>query len=651
MPNHTAIPLAWRPELLLSPPGGGGPGRYAVKDLGTGNCCCLGEQEYFLLTRLDGGQTATALCRAFEGRFGQALSEEELGEFVELARARGLLRPAAPQAAAAEAEADDFLVAGCDTSPPPPPPGPPRDVPRGAPVATAPCPYDEVPYESRPFPQTHPGNLAAVATLFGMRPPPVETCRVLELGCAAGGNLLPLAVTLPAGRFVGIDLSARQAADGRRVAEALGLRNVELRHQSILDVGPELGEFDYVVCHGVYSWVPAAVQDKILDICARHLAPDGVAYVSYNTYPGWHLPGVARALMRFHADRFAGPADRVRQARAVLEALAAAAPEGDGYGTALRKELGLLRGVPDHYLYHEYLAEVNAPVYFHEFNARAEARGLQYLGEAALLDMLTDHLPPDVRQTLRLLAADLVQAEQYLDFLRNRRFRQTLLCRRGVPLNRSVNAEGLEALHVASAFRPVSERADLRSGAVEEFRTPRGLSLSTGEPLLKAALLHLAEVWPASVPARGLAAAAQARLGAGREAGALAAGPHAPPLLASLLRCAAPTAVEFSVTPPRLAVEVSRRPAATALARLQAAAGPTVINLRHQAVPLGALDRQVLRLLDGSRDRAQLLQALAGELGRAVPPATPEGRPERQAVAELLDQCLLRLARHALLVG
>jgi methyltransferase-like protein/SAM-dependent methyltransferase len=612
MLNDVAIPLAWRPELLLSPLGGGGPGRYAVKDLRTGDCCALGEEEYFLLTRLDGGQTASALCRAFQERFGEGLSEGELAEFFELARARGLVQPSAPPAAPGGTEAaDDFLVASR-------------------------CRYDEVPYESRPFPQTHPDNLATVATLFGMRPPPVERCRVLELGCASGGNLIPLAVTLPAGNFVGVDLSGRQIADGRRVVSALGLRNVELHHRSILDVGPDLGEFEYVLCHGVYSWVPPGVQDKVLEVCARHLAPNGVAYVSYNTYPGWHLPGVVRAMMRFHADRFAEPAVRVRQARALLELLAGAAPAGgDAYGGALRKELELLRELPDHYLYHEYLAEVNAPLYFHEFNARAEAWGLQYLGEAAFLEMLSEHFPPDVGNTLRLLAPDLVQAEQYGDFLRNRRFRQTLLCHKGVSLNRAVSLERLAPLHAASAFRPVSARPDVHSHAVEEFRSARGLTLSVGEPLVKAALMHLAEAWPASAPFRGLATAAHARLGGGPEDGGLLAGA----LLASLLKCAAPTALELSVTPPRLVVDASERPTATPLARLQAASGPVVTNLRHQAVLLSALERLVLRQLDGSRDRAQLVRALPDDC------AGPGAR------GELLDQCLRRLARHALLVA
>ena len=588
--NGPVIPLACRPGLLLSPLPGGESDRYAVKDLRTGDCYTLGGHEYFLLARLDGGQTAADLCQAFEARFGEELTEDELHEFVELARSRGFVEPVEPSTAPA-AEPRDMPVAG----------------PNGS------CSYDEVPYDSRPFPQTHPDHLATVATLFGMQPPAVEACRVLELGCAAGGNLIPMAATLPGGRFVGIDLSGRQIDDGRRVVRALGLTNVELRRLSILEVGPDLGEFDYIVCHGVYSWVPDAVRDKILAICADHLAPNGVAFVSYNTYPGWHLPGVVRAMMRYHADRFAEPAVRVRQARAVIEFLASATPpENDGYGGGLHKELDLLRKVPDHYLFHEYLAEENAPVYFHEFHARAERYGLQYLSDASFLEMLTDHLAPGVADTLRLLAPDLVRTEQYLDFLRNRRFRQTLLCRQGVSLNRAPTPERLDHLYVASALRPTT--ADLAPGAAVEFRSPRGLPVTVREPLVTAALRRLVEAWPAAVQFRELAAGADSRV-----------------LLTSLLKCTAPGAVEFRLTPPRLVAMVSDRPRATALARYQAAAGVPVAGLRHEVVPVDTLDRRVLRLLDGSRDRGQLLKADTG------------------LSAESLEESLGRLARLALL--
>src|SRR5437868_15404402 len=146
--------------------------------------------------------------------------------------------------------------------------------------------YDEVPYPSLPYPYPHPDHPAVVATLLGLSPARPDRCRVLELGCAGGGNLIPMAYTYPESTFLGIDLSVEQIRQGEELREALGLANIELRAMSILDVDDRFGTFDYIICHGVYSWVPEAVQDKILEVCARHLAPEGIGFVSYNTFPG-----------------------------------------------------------------------------------------------------------------------------------------------------------------------------------------------------------------------------------------------------------------------------------------------------------------------------------------------------------------------------
>src|SRR6266851_5993395 len=159
-------------------------------------------------------------------------------------------------------------------------------------TANIPYSYDEVPYHSFPFADSHPDRLATVAHLFGLTPPDPQTARILELGCASGGNLLPMAELYPQGRFIGIDLSERQIAAGQQAVTAVGLTNLELRQASILDVDASWGQFDYVIAHGVFSWVPEPVQDKILSICHTNLQPNGIAYISYNTLPGWHMRGM-----------------------------------------------------------------------------------------------------------------------------------------------------------------------------------------------------------------------------------------------------------------------------------------------------------------------------------------------------------------------
>src|SRR5438128_2655913 len=220
---------------------------------------------------------------------------------------------------------------------------------------------------------------------------------VLEIGCADGGNLVPLAVVYPESTLVGIDLSQVQIAEGQETVRALGLTNIELGRQSVLDVTAQLGAFDYVICHGVYSWVPADVQQKILEVCKENLAPQGVAYVSYNTLPGWHMRGAIRDMMIFHTQQFTAPAERAEQARALLDFLAASVDAKDNpYGLFLASELALLRDKADSYLLHDHLEEHNEPLYFHEFMARAAAHGLRYLGEADPGVMVPSNFPPQV---------------------------------------------------------------------------------------------------------------------------------------------------------------------------------------------------------------------------------------------------------------
>ena len=178
--------------------------------------------------------------------------------------------------------------------------------------------YDRFPYDSNPFPQSHPQRLAALGRLFGVDAPDVKTARVLELGCASGGNLLPLAYYMPSASFVGIDFSGRQLEQGREIAARAGLDNVELIHGDIAELDESHTDFDYIICHGVYSWIPDSVQHAIMRICRDRLTTNGIAYISYNVYPGWHMRSMIRDMMLYHTASLDDPVMKVGQARALL---------------------------------------------------------------------------------------------------------------------------------------------------------------------------------------------------------------------------------------------------------------------------------------------------------------------------------------------
>ncbi len=187
---------------------------------------------------------------------------------------------------------------------------------------TARTAYDEVRYSNYPYAQTHPDRLATVAALHGLPSPDPATARVLEIGCGAGGNLLAMAVATPGIRALGIDLASEPIAEGRAAIEQVGISNVQLRQGDVSDLRDGgLGEFDYVIAHGVYAWVPESVREDLLAAIHAHLAADGLAYVSYNANPGGYMRRALRdAGLWFAGDAPAG-VERAERARGLYRFL------------------------------------------------------------------------------------------------------------------------------------------------------------------------------------------------------------------------------------------------------------------------------------------------------------------------------------------
>ncbi len=514
--------------------------------------------------------------------------------------------------------------------------------------------YEQVPYRSSPRPHSHPDAMATVATLLELEPAPIDRCRVLELGCASGVNIIPLADTYPHSRFLGIDLAPSQIAEGRAIIDALRLTNISLEAASISDLDCSIGEFDYIISHGVYSWVPAQVQQDMLRLCAARLAPHGVAYISYNTYPGWHVRGMIRQMIAYHAARFTEPARKIEQSRALIEWLAHSLEGASGsYSEILAEEAAMLRAAHDSYLYHEHLETENHPVYFHEFIACCAAAGLQYLGESHLCSSAMGQLPREMTRGLDLLAGDLLQREQYLDFLRNRTFRRTLLVREDAAVRRPPDPRLMPRFRCLGAARPTSEVADPLAEAPVEFAGPNGQAVSIDNPALKAALLLLYQRIPWPVPFDELLGAVRAAL----EARGKAPANLDESLPRALLQCHLAGIADLRISPPPFTVEIATRPRAFRYARAQAADGLTLVtNLLHQNVDLDDFQRLVLELLDGTLDMRGLLAALAQKVAAGQLTIEEDGRPatpQRLAVAldEGLRRALPRLARSALLVA
>jgi SAM-dependent methyltransferase len=456
--------------------------------------------------------------------------------------------------------------------------------------------YDQLPYRGHAFPDTHPDNLRTRAQLAGLdAPPPVTNCRVLEIGCGIGTNLLPMAQTLPDSRFVGIDISTAQIEVARKSAHAARIRNIELRCQDLLHVNVEDEKpFDFIIAHGFYSWVPPVVRDKLLLICRQLLSATGIAYVSYNTLPGWRLKQIGREMMQFHARQQTEPAAQLRKAREAMAFAAQPCPAPLAYKDVVARLRDELEPMPDWYLLHEQLGTVNEPVYFEQFISHVKEHALNYVGSAtSRREMSMPLLAPAVRQQIESLSTDPIAREQYLDFLTGKMFRQSVLCRDDAPRADPARFDALEMvgrLLVAGQFT---------ESTAPGGQTPAVLLLAGRHNDNRIALTDAGEIdafravhtaWPYAVPVSSLAQRVRdTRQLAERIWTAFHAG-----------------IVELWSRPTDFLATNSTHPRVTPLARLQAAGDEAVVNLCHEEVTLDAPARRLLALLDGSRTHSEL---------------------------------------------
>jgi methyltransferase-like protein/ubiquinone/menaquinone biosynthesis C-methylase UbiE len=490
-------------------------------------------------------------------------------------------------------------------------------------------PYNQVPYPSLSFPQAHLNRLAANAVLYGLNPPDIASCRVLELGCGDGTHLIPMALQFPGSQFVGIDAADMPISKATETAAELGLDNVSFRVADVAQLSGQPGECDYLITHGLYSWVPPQVQSKILELCGRLLAPSGVAYVSYNTYPAWRIREMTREMIRMHTAAITDPVEIRNKGVTLLAAIYRAQGEREPYRETIRAEMERIIAKDAPLCFHDDLGEYNLPVYFSEFVKRAAAEGLQFLSEADPPSY--SELPPDLVESLGQIT-DVVQREQQYDFLTLRGFRRTLLCRNDVVVDREVTTEPLRRLHYAAAIRAVNGQPDLATFAPSEFVSQSGASISVNQPFVKAVLHQLERAWP------GTRVFDELTDGARAVAPLLSEQEGREMVREVLLRMHAAGLLELSAVPWPYPALPTERPAVSRFARLQGRNGHRVTSLRHRPVDLDDENAKALiPLLDGTRTHEELRSELAARQAREVTPAEIEAALTRLNEVSLLE--------------
>lgn len=491
--------------------------------------------------------------------------------------------------------------------------------------------YEETPYDSTAFAASHPSLLSTVGTMFGMSPPSLDDCRVLELGCASGGNIIPMAYSMPKSQFVGIELAQNQAAQGQEAIEHLQLTNVQIKNCSFMELPSGLGNFDYIIAHGVFSWVSHSAQEKIFDICREYLTANGLAYISYNALPGWHFRSVFRDMLLYHVADVEQAKAKAERSRMFAEFLAESAPQGSIWGQLLRDQFKSIQNAKESYFLHEYIEPNNFPIYLHQFIDRAQSHGLQYVGDSFISSMFPSAgMPIPALMMIRKFAKDPVQAEQLLDFINGRAFRSSILCRNELTLDRQLDPQRLQNFYISL------------TAETWKLETPPSLQMDK-------ALQVLQTVFPQSLTVDEIISNMPPEYQASN---------YRDKLLSELFELLVNSEM-ITFAPHRFVFEriVSERPTTSPVARLCASMNRKIVSQLHRSLVMDQFMKELTRLCDGTRSREQIEDELIARAQSGEhEPVNPDEQPitEDQLHARIREQTkkgLQVLAKSAMLIA
>jgi len=318
--------------------------------------------------------------------------------------------------------------------------------------------YDDAPYKSKTFYYTQPGRQQMVLKLLGFKTPDLKNARVLEIGCSFGGNIIPFALENPKAEVIGIDLSSVQIEEGNRIIENLGLENIRLIHQNVLDFDEKLGKFDYIICHGVFSWVNEEVQRGILDVIKNHLSENGSAILSYNTYPGWKNLEVARDVMLFRDEMLKNRGEQINESNAVKYGRGAIEflSQFSILNEKIKDGITGIKEKDDYYILHEYFEENNKPMYLYDFNKMLLEHQLIHVVDSDLMKTFPN-ISNEIEEKLSAeCGSDNIAKEQYYDFLLDRQFRISIVTHEAnkekINISKDVRIDDLKEIDIRGKY-------------------------------------------------------------------------------------------------------------------------------------------------------------------------------------------------------
>ncbi len=437
-------------------------------------------------------------------------------------------------------------------------------------------------YVSLPFAYTQPSALAALAILHGLTPPPVERASVLELACASGGNVIPLAYRFPDAKFAALDIVEEEIAIAKTNGDALGLANLTLEVGDVVEFADRRDgvQFDYILCHGLISWAPPPVREAVFKICAEKLSDHGLAVVSFNVLPGWRVKQLVRDIVSRSVDQTAPPLERVKQAQTLLKRLAPKVTNS-AFGIVIQQNADRLADPDPSYLFSEFLSSTNDAFFFEDIVAGAQRNGLHYVTEGELSLAAPETVAPGAASlVLELSDGDPLAAQSWLDRISGRVFRRAMFAKR--PAREKPSNAAMADLHVSALLEP---QADSKLG----FKLETGHMVNAPNHQIAMGLARIGAAYPSSVPVAELA----------RENGEA--------ITNAILRLAQTGAARLSSTPFSAGRQDDPYPRAFEVARLEAKRGQSwVTTLQHRPYYGSPETLAMLAVLDGKPDRATL---------------------------------------------
>lgn len=444
--------------------------------------------------------------------------------------------------------------------------------------------YNAVEYPSKPIPECHPSRMATIAALAGLTPPPLSSATVLDIGCATATNLISIATAYPSGEVIGVDPSAEQLARARELASEADLANTTFLEGT--SSRPDDGHADYVVVHGVLSWVADDVRPGVVAEAARSVRPGGLVLLSFNVDPGSLERTIVHTLGRRAAAAEIAAGDPKAAQAAVIARLKLAvrlAGPGTVHGQLAASEAERVAHTDPGVLFHDELTPNWTPLSFSTVVELARAAGLEYVGMLRAADRWRLRIPANQAKMIEEQAGDDVLAQQQLvDDAFGPAFHSCLFVRGDAPTpDAPVAGPPAESWHVASARStwPTVPGAE-RQAVAEAVRAAGRLGISVGS---------IAE-------ATGVPAPDVIDIASGFDARQLAT---------------------LRTEEPPLGREPGAHPQTSPLVRAQLARGYSrVTALSHESVSLeDPLLRALAALADGSRDRDAIARDLAAAPG------------------------------------